>query len=101
MDFEHAVQAWTVGQLRDALAGLPDDLPIIVDVAEEPGGDTVQEQVVVHAGFGHGSRWPGGAVRWKGFSDRLRVSATRPITATNWQQSLPALTTTDRSSDKP
>ncbi|WP_440915797.1 DUF6225 family protein [Crystallibacter degradans] len=22
MDFEHAVQAWTVGQLRDALAGL-------------------------------------------------------------------------------
>ncbi|WP_455837085.1 DUF6225 family protein [Pseudarthrobacter siccitolerans] len=54
MDFEHAVQAWTVGQLRDALAGLPDDLPIIVDVAEEPGGDTVQEQVVVHAGFGHG-----------------------------------------------
>lgn len=45
MDFEHAVQAWTVGQLRDALAGLPDDLPIIVDVAEEPGGDTVQEQV--------------------------------------------------------
>ena len=54
MDFEHTVQAWTVGQLRDALAGLPDDLPIIVDVAEEPGGDTVQEQVVVHAGFGHG-----------------------------------------------
>ena len=54
MDFEHAVQAWTVGQLRDALAGLPADLPIIVDVAEEPGGDTVQEQVVVHAGFGHG-----------------------------------------------
>ena len=54
MDFEHAVQAWTVGQLRDALAGLPDDLPIIVDVAEEPGGDTVQEQVVIDAGFGHG-----------------------------------------------
>jgi len=71
MDFEHAVQAWTVGQLRDALAGLPDDLPIIVDVAEEPGDDTVQEQVVIDAGFWSRSRWPGGAVHWKGVSDRL------------------------------
>jgi hypothetical protein len=60
MDFEHAVQAWTVGQLRDALAGLPDDLPIIVDVAEEPGDDTVQEQVVIDAGFGHGVDGRGG-----------------------------------------
>ncbi|KRE61797.1 hypothetical protein ASG92_20680 [Arthrobacter sp. Soil736] len=54
MEFEHAVRAWTVGELREALEGLPDDLPIIVDVAEEPGGDTVQEQVVIEAGFGHG-----------------------------------------------
>lgn len=36
MDFEHVAHAWTVGRLREALAGLPDDLPIIVDVAEEP-----------------------------------------------------------------
>lgn len=51
---EHVVDAWTVGQLRAALEGLPDDLPITVDVAEEPGGDTVDEQVVISAGFGHG-----------------------------------------------
>lgn len=53
MEFEHKVEAWTVGQLRNALAGLPDDLPIIVDAAE-PGSDLVQEQVVIHVGFGHG-----------------------------------------------
>jgi len=52
--YEHVVDAWTVGQLRAALVGLPDDLPVIVDVAEEPGGDTVDEQVVISAGFGHG-----------------------------------------------
>ena len=49
----HVAGAWTVG-LRAALVGLPDDLPIIVDVAEEPGGDLVDEQVVIHVGFGHG-----------------------------------------------
>ena len=41
--YEHVVDAWTVGQLRAALVGLPDDLPVIVDFAEEPGGDTVDE----------------------------------------------------------
>ena len=29
-------------------------LPIVVDVAEEPGGDLVEEQVIIHVGFGHG-----------------------------------------------
>ena len=53
-EFEHRVEAWTVGQVREVLAGLPDDLPIIVDVAEEPGGDAVQEQVVIYVGFGYG-----------------------------------------------
>lgn len=53
--YEHTVEAWNVGQVRAALDGLPDDLPIIVDVAEEPGGDTVEEQVVIHVGFGHGT----------------------------------------------
>lgn len=51
--YEHVVDAWTVGQLRAALVGLPDDLLVIVDVAEEPGGDNVDEQVVISAGFGH------------------------------------------------
>lgn len=52
--FEHVVDPWTVGQLRAALAGLPDDLPIVIDVAVEPGGDMVTEQVLIHVGFGHG-----------------------------------------------
>jgi hypothetical protein len=50
--YQHRVQPWTVGQLRAALAGLPEDLPLLVQVAEEPGGDTVGEQVVISAGFG-------------------------------------------------
>jgi len=53
--YEHTVEAWNVGQVRAALDGPPDDLPIIVDVAEEPGGDTVEEQVVIHVGFGQGT----------------------------------------------
>lgn len=50
--YQHRVQPWTVGQLRAALAGLPEDLPLIVDVAEEPGGEMVGRQVVIGAGFG-------------------------------------------------
>ena len=52
--FNHVADAWTVGRLRAALEGLPDDLPVIVDVAEEPGGDLVDEQVIINVGFGHG-----------------------------------------------
>jgi hypothetical protein len=49
--FQHEVQEWTVGQLREALAEVPDDTPLIVFVAEEPGGLTVGEQVVINASF--------------------------------------------------
>ena len=56
---EHVADAWTVGRLRAAVVGLPDDLPIIVDVAEEPGGDLVDEQVIIHVGFGHGGAGDG------------------------------------------
>lgn len=52
--YDHSVTPWTVGQLRTALEGLPEDLPVLVDVAEEPGGDGVVEQVIVDVGFGHG-----------------------------------------------
>ncbi len=52
VSFGHTVRAWTVGQLRRALDGVPDDTPIRVNVAETPGGDTVDEQVVIDAGFG-------------------------------------------------
>ncbi len=48
----HEVRPWTVGQLRAALQGLPDELPLVVQLAEEPGGDLVAEQVVTDAGFG-------------------------------------------------
>ena len=50
--FEHTVTPWTVGDLRRALDGVPDDTPIKVNVADEPGGDMVDEQVLVGAGFG-------------------------------------------------
>jgi hypothetical protein len=48
--FDHQVTAWTVGQLRAALAGLPDDLPARIITAEEPGSDLAgDEQVVISA----------------------------------------------------
>ncbi|MFD4141757.1 DUF6225 family protein [Streptomyces sp. NPDC058572] len=34
--FEHTVPEWTVGELRRALAGLPDELPVRVAVPEVP-----------------------------------------------------------------
>lgn len=53
-EFEHKVDAWTVGQLRAALDGVPDDMPLICWVAEEPGGkDVCGDQVVFGAGFGN------------------------------------------------
>lgn len=48
-ELAHEVEAWTVGQLREAMAGLPDDMPVTVLVSEEPGGEFADEQVVVSA----------------------------------------------------
>ncbi len=36
---KHEVSAWTIGQLRKALADFPDDMPVRVAPLEEPGGD--------------------------------------------------------------
>ncbi len=47
--YEHQVAAWTVGQLRAALEGIPDDYPVQVMVAETPGGDSAGEQVLFAA----------------------------------------------------
>lgn len=48
--FDHQVTAWTAGQLRAALAGLPGDLPVRVIPADEPGSDLAgAEQVVISA----------------------------------------------------
>jgi hypothetical protein len=44
--------AWTVGQLRAALAGLPDDTPLVVNVADLNDPSVCDEQVLVSAGFG-------------------------------------------------
>jgi Family of unknown function (DUF6225) len=48
--FTHTVRAWTAGELRKALEGVPADWPVIVQTAEEPGGDLLApEQVVISA----------------------------------------------------
>jgi hypothetical protein len=48
--FDHQVTAWTVGQLRAALDGLPDDVPVRVIPADEPGSDVAgDDQVVISA----------------------------------------------------
>ena len=48
--FDHQVTAWTVGDLRKALEGVPDDFSVIVVTADEPGGEFVgDEQVIISA----------------------------------------------------
>jgi Family of unknown function (DUF6225) len=44
--------AWTVGQLRAALAGVPDDTPLVVNAVDARLPECADEQVVVGAGFG-------------------------------------------------
>ncbi|MET7339153.1 DUF6225 family protein [Nonomuraea sp. NPDC005650] len=46
-------RAWTAGQLREALAGLPDDAPVIVHVASESDLQTVDDQIITSAGYGN------------------------------------------------
>ncbi|WP_331756347.1 DUF6225 family protein (plasmid) [Streptomyces sp. NBC_01590] len=48
--YEHAPQVWNAAQLRDALKDLPDDTPIHIGVAEDPGDfDGYRESVLVDA----------------------------------------------------
>lgn len=48
--FDHAPQVWNAAQLRDALKDLPDDTPIHIGVAEDPGDfDGYRESVLVDA----------------------------------------------------
>jgi hypothetical protein len=56
--FNHQARAWTVGELRQALEGIPEDLPVRVMIASEPDGKFIAEQVVISAGPWHG-RGPG------------------------------------------
>ncbi|MGP4027120.1 DUF6225 family protein [Actinomadura sp. 3N407] len=50
--------AFTAGQLRDAIAGLDDDAPIVVNVATDDHG-SVEEQIITGAGYGK-VRWGDG-----------------------------------------
>jgi hypothetical protein len=53
---EHTVRAWTVGELRAALAGVPDDVDLVAVTAEEPGGTLAGPDQVVYAS-GIGEDW--------------------------------------------
>jgi Family of unknown function (DUF6225) len=44
--------AWTVGQLRAALTGIPDDTPLVANTVDYSGPNVADEQVIVGAGFG-------------------------------------------------
>ncbi|WP_331754152.1 DUF6225 family protein [Streptomyces sp. NBC_00826] len=48
--FDHAPRVWNAAQLRAALEGLPDDTPIHIGVAEDPGDfGGYRESVLVDA----------------------------------------------------
>ncbi|MFE7404167.1 DUF6225 family protein [Streptomyces sp. NPDC057557] len=48
--FDHAPQVWNAAQLREALKDLPDDTPIHIAVAEDPGDfGGYRESVLVDA----------------------------------------------------
>ncbi|GLX06828.1 DUF6225 family protein [Microbispora sp. NBRC 16548] len=44
-------RAWTAGQIRAALAGLPDDAPVVLHVATDVD-DVADDQIIVAAGHG-------------------------------------------------
>ncbi len=44
--------AWTVGQLKAALAAIPDDTPLVVNAVDTSAPEFADEQVVAGAGFG-------------------------------------------------
>lgn len=49
--YEHNSPALTVGQLRDALAGLPDHMQVVIVAPSEPGRSQDHELIVT--GVGH------------------------------------------------
>ena len=54
--FVHTVTAWTVGDLRRALAHVPDDVQLVCVTAEEPGGKTAGDTQVI-CGGGYAQEW--------------------------------------------
>ena len=51
IEFEHTVNAWTVGDLRQALQPVPADMPLFAVTAEKAGGDGEGETQVVTRTF--------------------------------------------------
>lgn len=47
-----AKSPWTAGQLKAALAAIPDDTPLVVQVSDPDNPDLVDEQIIAGAGFG-------------------------------------------------
>jgi uncharacterized protein DUF6225 len=45
-------EGWTVGRLRAAIAGLADDVPLVVNVPDFDDDTTVEEYVITDAGYG-------------------------------------------------
>ena len=68
-EFDHVVEPWTVGGLRDALEGLHDDLPVTVWGRYEPGGELVAENVITNVAFGEVDRSDGAGP----MTDRSRI----------------------------
>lgn len=50
--YVHDRTAFTVGALRNALAGLPDHLQVLVYAPARPGGPLELEQIIVDTGHG-------------------------------------------------
>jgi len=81
--YHHTADAWTVGQLRAALAGLPDHLPIALAVPEDgrpiPLRDTFDDDWVVTGTDFLVTKW--GDERGEQIADHLTLIVDRPTGA--------------------
>ncbi len=51
VEFNHEVEAWTAGQLCDALRGLPLTTPLQIETAERPGGDLSGDSLYIRQAY--------------------------------------------------
>lgn len=79
--FEHRVTAWTVGDLRRAIAHVPDDAELVIDTPDRPGSNLSSgvEHVITGAARGHDWMPPHGGApgRWEP-AHRLELIADYP-----------------------
>lgn len=50
--YRHTVEPWTVARLRAALARVPGHLVVVIEAADEAGGEYMNEQVLVEVAVG-------------------------------------------------